>query len=218
MKKHHTSVFNNHSELLKAVLDIHNDGKPIELDPMYSKGNFYKKLDEPKLKFDINPLNSKVKKADARSLPLEPVSIESMILDPPFFWKKPSKNSLHNRHMERFGYFENKKKMFDFYFKIIQEARRVLKQNGLLIFKCQDFTDKHTWFVHILVYNYLAQSDFYVCDLAILQYPKPYNPSAKQRHLRKVHSYFYVAYKGGRIINGKSFFDKKTPTFKKDEG
>lgn len=40
--KHYGSYFTNEQECLKAILEIHNNGQPIECDPMYFKGNFYK--------------------------------------------------------------------------------------------------------------------------------------------------------------------------------
>ena len=42
--KHIGSVFYDEQELLKTILDIHNNSQDIELDPMYNKGMFYKKL------------------------------------------------------------------------------------------------------------------------------------------------------------------------------
>lgn len=55
-KKHYGSVFNNEQKLLKALLELHNNKKPIELDPMFNKGSFYKDgIELPYYKFDINP-------------------------------------------------------------------------------------------------------------------------------------------------------------------
>ena len=40
--KHYKSVFDNEQELIKALIEIHNEGKDIDCDPMYFKGNFGK--------------------------------------------------------------------------------------------------------------------------------------------------------------------------------
>ena len=49
MGKHIFSVFDNEQELIKSILEIHNNGEDIELDPMYNKGMFYKNtLNKPK--------------------------------------------------------------------------------------------------------------------------------------------------------------------------
>ncbi len=76
----------------------------------------------------------------------------------------------------------------------MKAAYRILKKGGLLIFKCQDFTDSKTTMVHCHVYNWAIELGFYPKDLAILSLKKGkiYNSNLKQRHLRKIHSYFWI--------------------------
>jgi hypothetical protein len=47
---------------------------------------------------------------------------------------------------------------------------------------------------HCIVYNLATEIGFYAKDLAILNIPKSkvYNGNTKQRHFRKVHTYFWV--------------------------
>jgi tRNA G10 N-methylase Trm11 len=193
MKDYYKSVFENEQELLKALIDIHLNGNDIELDPMYFKGNFYKNgVKEPRLKFDICPKVLGVKKADARNLPLPNNSINSMILDPPFMF---------GGHGKQKEYYSSKthgiltwKELQELYQGILKEAFRILKRNGTLIFKCQDYTDNKTTMTHCLVWQWATQIGFYAKDLAILYLSKGkiINPKLKQRHLRKVHSYFWI--------------------------
>jgi hypothetical protein len=35
--KHFKSTFTDEQELFKAILALHNEGKPIELDPVFNK-------------------------------------------------------------------------------------------------------------------------------------------------------------------------------------
>jgi len=195
MKKHYKSVFENEQELLKAIIDIHLDGKDIELDPMYFKGNFYKDgVNEPKYKFDINPQIENVGKADARFLLslIESGEIKSVILDPPFLF------GVHGKTKEYYSskthtIFEDLNELERCYFDIIKEASRYLKQNGIMIFKCQDYTDVKTTMTHCLVKDLAEHWGFYAKDLAILVKPnKITNPNTKQRHFRKIHTYFWV--------------------------
>ena len=193
MKKYYKSVFDNEQELLKAFIDIHLDGKDIELDPMYFKGNFYKGIKEPKYKFDISPIVLGVKKADARRLPLENESITSMILDPPFMF------GIHGKTKEYYsssthGILQDFEALKELYQSIIREAYRVLKTKGILIFKCQDYTDNKTTMTHCFVWQWAVEIGFYPKDLAILNIPqtKITNPNLTQRHLRKTHCYFWV--------------------------
>jgi len=190
--KHFKSVFENEQELLKAIIDIHLKGKPIECDPMYFKGNFYKNgVKEPEFKFDIRPQVLGVEKADARKLPIENESISSMILDPPFMFGGHGKQKEY--YSSQTHGFLSWKQLQELYQGILKEAYRVLKKKGILIFKCQDYTDSKTTMTHCLVYNWATEIGFYAKDIAILVKPnKVYNPNTIQRHLRKIHTYFWI--------------------------
>ena len=191
--KHYKSIFNNEQELLKAIIDIHLDGKDIELDPMYFTGNFYKNgINFPKYKFDINPRILGVQKADAGSLPLPAESIQNVIIDPPFLF------GIHGKAKEYYtsrtmGIFKNFNELKQCYSDIVKEAYRYLKPKGIMIFKCQDYTDSKTTMVHCFVKDIAELQGFYAKDIAILVKPnKITNPNTKQRHLRKIHSYFWI--------------------------
>lgn len=196
MSKHIYSFFDNEQELIKALLDIHNNGCNLELDPMYNQGMFYKNtVVKPRLRFDINASKNgyDAQDGDATNLPLEDASVSSMILDPPFMFGThgQTKNNVINK---RYTMFDTYDEMRLCYIGILKEAYRVLKPNGLLIFKCQDYTDNKTTMTHCLVYNWATDIGFYAKDLAILNLSqnKIYNGSLIQRHLRKTHCYFYV--------------------------
>jgi len=191
--KHYKSVFENEQELLQALIDIHLDGKDIECDPMYFKGNFYKNgINRPKHIFDINPQVLECKKGNASDLPLDDNSLNSIILDPPFLF------GIHGKTKEYYSskthtMFQDLRELRTTYWAIIQEAKRVLKKKGVLIFKCQDYTDSKTTMTHIIVNEYAEFEGFYAKDLAILVKPnKIYNGNLTQRHLRKIHTYFWV--------------------------
>ena len=192
MNKHYKSVFENEQELLKALIDIHSAGMPIHIDPMYFKGNFYKDgIVKPFHRFDINPQGDCLK-GDARNLPIEDNYSNNIILDPPFLF------GIHGKTKEYYSskthtIFKNFEELEELYKAILKEAHRILKKNGILIFKCQDYTDSKTTMTHSLVYNWATELGFYAKDIAILVKPnKVYNSKTQQRHLRKIHTYFWV--------------------------
>jgi len=191
--KHYKSVFEDERELIKALLDVHNNGQSIELDPMYFKGNFYKDgIEKPKYKFDLNPQVKDCEVGDAINLPFSDNSISSMVLDPPFLFGIHGKAKLYYSSKTH-TIFQNFDELYQCYSGIIKEASRILKKNGLLFFKCQDYTDSKTTLTHIYVYQLAVENGFYAKDLAILVKPlKIYNGNLQQRHLRKIHTYFYV--------------------------
>lgn len=192
MNKHYKSVFHNEQELLKALIDIHLK-RDIECDPMYFKGNFYKEgINKPIYKFDITPQTEDTMYGDATSLPLEDSSLNNMILDPPFLF------GIHGKTEQYYSskthtIFKDYDDLLLCYTGILKEAQRVLKKGGILIFKCQDYTDSKTTITHAMVYNKATELGFYTKDLAILVKPlKVYNSKTNQKHLRKIHTYFYV--------------------------
>jgi len=192
-QRHYGSVFNNEQELLNAIIKIHcNNG--IELDPMYNKGMFYKKgiVDKPKYMFDIEPQVKGVEKGDATNLPLDNSSIGVMILDPPFLFGIHGKTE-QNVCSKRYTIISNFDDLKKLYIGIIKESSRVLKKGGILIFKCQDYTDSKTTMTHCLVYQWALENGFYAKDLCLLiKANKIFNPNTTQRHFRKVHSYFWI--------------------------
>jgi len=186
------SVFQNEQELLKSIIKIHSP-KGIELDPMYFKGNFYKQIPKPKMIYDINPQVEECKKADATNLPINSESVKCMILDPPFLFEirnRINSNYGANTH----GILKGFEELEDLYKRILKEAYRVLQKKGILIFKCQDFTDSKTTITHSFVWLWALELGFYPKDLAILWLPKNkvYNSNLTQRHFRKTHSYFWI--------------------------
>ncbi len=197
--KHYKSVFENEQELLKAILNIHNGSLQIDLDPMYFKGNFYKDIPKPNWYYDINPdicggddQLEKPDYADARNLSwFDDKKMNSIILDPPFMF---------GGHGKQKKYYSSKthgiltwEELENLYKDILKEAYRLLKKKGILIFKCQDYTDSKTTMTHSLVYNWAIELGFYAKDLAILVKPnKIYNPNTTQRHFRKIHTYFWI--------------------------
>ena len=196
--RHYKSYFENEQECLKAILEIHNGNKPFDCDPMFNKGYFYKTIEKPKYKFDINPIVKDCQQANAENLPLESNSINSIILDPPFMIC--TRQSQRNFYSSRtHSYYNSLDDLKNGYTNIIKEAYRVLRKNGLLVFKCQDYTDSKTIMSHCLVWQIATKNGFYAKDLAILNIPKSkvYNSNTKQRHFRKVHTYFWVFIKKG---------------------
>lgn len=133
------SLCTTQTQALYAIQELHNEGTGLELDPMFNVGSMYgdgQLTPFPALKFDVKPLHDCVQFASADALPIESNTIRSMVLDPPWLIHSPGTK---NKLATRYGHFKNKKELIDFMKGIINEAYRVLKQDGLLVFKCQDF-------------------------------------------------------------------------------
>lgn len=195
--KHYNSFFTNETECLLSILEI-NGNLDIELDPMYNQGHFYKNsyIKKPKYRYDLNADKYMYDAANGDATNLVDIkdnSIRCMVLDPPFMFGVHGK-TLENNVVKRYTMFNDFEELKNVYTGILKEAYRVLCRNGILIFKCQDYTDSKTTMTHVLVYEWARELGFYAKDIAILNLDKPkvYNGNLKQQHLRKTHCYFWV--------------------------
>ena len=79
------------------------------------------------------------------------------------------------------------------YFEAINEFYRVLRINGVLVFKCQDTIESGKQYItHVEVMNQAYNAGFYPKDLFILTAKNRIINQKRQFHARKFHSYFWV--------------------------
>ena len=196
------SVSESQSEILNNIIRLYCP-MGFELDPTYSKGNFYKDVPEPKHKLDLHPQSGDVFEADSRRLPFNNSSVESIVFDPPFVGgsRKEGKPGIIK---ERFGYYKNVPILWRFYRDSLDEFFRILNPEGVLVFKCQDTIENGSQYLsHIEIINYAYSIGFYPLDLFILiANNRLMSPSqAVQQHARKYHSYFIVFKKSKRLVD-----------------
>jgi len=188
--------FDQH-EILKDIIKLHSpDG--FELDPTFNKGGFYKAgIPVPKYCYDIKPRDSRAEQADCRDLPLRPESVKSIIFDPPFLACGGVKGKMH-RHYSSFDSIQDLSEM---YTASLLELSRVLENQGILVFKCQDFVHgRQQFFLHVHVYNMAIEAGFCPIDLFVkLNKTMMISHNFTTQHFaRKMHSYFWVFRKPGR--------------------
>jgi hypothetical protein len=101
-----------------------------------------------------------------------------------------------NKINKRFGVYPSEAELNQFYVDSIKEAYRVLKTNGVLIFKCQDKVSSGKQYMsHCFIYNEAIKQGFYAKDLFILLAKNRLVAdwqAKNQKHARKYHSYFWV--------------------------
>jgi tRNA G10 N-methylase Trm11 len=145
--------------------------------------------------------------ADARHLPLEDESLSCMILDPPFLatkGKSLSAKNKSNRINRRFGVYPDEKSLHQCYADMLREAYRLLKKDGILIFKCQDKVSSGKQYMsHVFVAKTAVEMGFYPKDLFVLLSKNRLVAGwqiRNQKHARKYHCYFWVFQKTNRRI------------------
>lgn len=202
------SISFNEQEILNNILKLHCKF-PIELDPTYSKGNFYKgRIPQPKYKFDLYPRTDDTVVADAKALPLPSESINTIMFDPPFLATRGKSLLLKdesNKMVKRFGLYPTEKELFQFYVEALAEFYRILKPSGVLIFKCQDkISGGKQYFSHTFIMNEAEKVGYYCKDMFILLAKNRMVAKwqlENQKNARKFHCYFLVLEKSDKKIS-----------------
>lgn len=189
------------AEIIKSIIALHNKGLPFDCDPTYSKGVFWEGLPRPKYKFDLMPQIAEVQQADARALPLDSSSLNSLMFDPPFVLKDVTDRTPTGKIESRFSAYKTFAELLCFYREAVIEFGRVLRPGGILAFKCQDTISggKQHW-SHVEVYNMARAYGFIGKDLYILVRNNVlWSPNMKnQQHARKTHCFYWVFKKDGK--------------------
>ena len=183
------TVSYDQQEILDWITQLYLKGVPFQCDPTYSTGVIWQGIPGPELKYDIRPQAPGVAQASADALPLADGSLRSLFFDPPFLIKT-GEGSLIKK---RFSDFPSVEYMWAFYNRSMTEFCRVLRKKGVFAFKCQDLISS----------GEQVPSQFQVMDMGfklglkwldtfILINEKVVVPPQRQRHGRKVHSYFIV--------------------------
>ncbi len=194
------------NEILRSISVLHNNSKPFQLDPTYSRGIFYKNFPDPELKYDLEPQTNDTKQADCRQLPFDNSTISSIIFDPPFViggtGKSDHKNG-SNIISKRFSSFKTVDKMVNLYEQSLREFKRILAPGGLLLFKNQDqVSSGRQIFSHCIIYNMAIELGLIPIDLFILLAKSRIigGKHKRQMHARKYNSYWWV-FKNNKEIN-----------------
>lgn len=202
------SIGYDQADIIQNILSLYVPTKKIDCDPTFSKGNFYKNtgIDTPKYCFDLVPQCDNVIEADARNLPLENGSITCEMLDPPFLATKGKSLSTTEGNVinKRFGVYPDEKSLHRCYRDMLTESYRILKPDGILIFKCQDkVSSSKQYLSHVFIINEAIRVGFYPIDIFILLAKNRVVADwqkANQKHSRKFHSYFLVFKKVNKQI------------------
>jgi tRNA G10 N-methylase Trm11 len=191
-----TTSYDQH-EIIRNIIALHITDGQIWLDPTYSKGKFYDHpmINQPRIKSDLYPMDSSIEKADAASLPaIDSGVIRSIMFDPPFLagYTKQKPTGIIGERFHGFRYMAD---VWEWYDRCLVEFHRVLKDKGVLIFKCQDTVSSgKQWWSHIHIINEAEKLGFYCKDIFILNAKNRIigHNHSNQKHARKFHSYFLV--------------------------
>jgi hypothetical protein len=170
-------------------------------DITYGKGVFWKNVPKDRYRLLATDMKTGV---DCRSLPYDNGSLDCVVFDPPYMHTPGG--TAHVNHQNYENYYSNNvanngsgkkyhEAVLDLYFRTADEAKRVLRPEGIFIVKCGDeVCANQQRLTHVELINEFAIHGFVVEDLfVLLRNNRPgVSRVLKQVHARKNHSYFMV--------------------------
>jgi len=192
----YSSISYDQQEILEAIRVLFLKNEQFEMDACFGYGNFYPTKEFPKFCFDLvdrREVNPNLVIGSAMDIPLDPMTVKSAILDPPFVVTSHV-NSKEYVMGEKYGGFKTITELRKTYYGMLIEHYRVLKRGGILVFKCQDFIHgKKSYFISNEIYDYARAMGFKPIDKFILLSKNRFTGDLhKQQHARKFHCDFWV--------------------------
>ncbi len=196
----------DNSEVFPQVLALHVQKGAKIADVTFGRGVFWKQVNRKDYKILPSDIQTGV---DCRELPYRAAQLDCVVLDPPYmeglFRRQKSHMAGAGSHSAFRRHYSNAEAtnggpkwhdaVLDLYFKAGAEARRVLRENGVLIVKCQDEVSANRQrLTHVEIINHYESIGFYTKDLFVVTRTNHPGVSRlkKQAHARKNHSYFLV--------------------------
>jgi hypothetical protein len=194
----------NNDDLFPQILSLYVAPGSTVADITYGKGVFWKNVPKGAYRLKSSDLSTGT---DSRELPYQDGTIDCVVFDPPYMHTPGG--SAHVGHQNFENYYKNNniasksgakyhEAVLELYNDTASEVKRVLRDGGVFIVKCQDeVCANQQRLTHVEIINHYATLGFCVEDLFILvRRNKPgVSRVAKQVHARKNHSYFIVFWK-----------------------
>jgi len=195
------------AEVFPKVLALHVPKGSTVADTTWGKGVFWANVPTTWYKVLATDLKTGT---DCRSLPYVDGSIDAVVLDPPYMEGLFRRSTSHMAGVGSHAAFrENYSNgaateeggpkwhaaVTDLYFKAGLETHRVLREEGVLIVKCQDeVSANRQCLTHVEIINEFQTYGLYCKDLfVVMRTNRPIvSRLKKQEHARKNHSYFLV--------------------------
>ena len=215
-----TSYDGSNMDIFPNILHLYVPQGSRIADVTYGKGVFWRNVNVADYEFFPSDLKTGT---DARNLPYEDLSFDSIVFDPPYmeglYRRKEDHLAGAGTHASFRDYYSNGQAtprgelkyhdvVVDMYMKVACEAMRILKPGGTFIVKCQDEVSANRQkLTHVeIIYGY-EHLGFYCKDLFVVtRHNKPVvSRVVKQEHARKNHSYFLVFIKPAKKLPYSNF-------------
>lgn len=194
----------NNDEIFPHIMSLYVEPGSTVADITYGRGVFWKGIEKRAYRLLASDLMTGT---DCRKLPYKDKSVDCVIFDPPYMHTPGGTAHVGHQNFEQ--YYKNNgavsktaakyhEAVLELYFDTAKEVRRILRDGGLFIVKCQDeVCANQQRLTHVEIINHYAPLGFCVEDLFVLMRRNKPGMSrvVKQVHARKNHSYFIVFWK-----------------------
>lgn len=194
------------ADVFPHVLALHVPHGAVVADVTWGKGVFWQQV--PKDHYIVHASDIQTG-TDCRKLAYASASHDCVVLDPPYMEGLYRRARDHMAGAGNYGafrrhYSDGKRKgggpryhaaVLDLYFRAGKEAHRILKEDGILIVKCQDEVSANQQrLTHVEIIIEYARLGFHAKDLFVVvrQNRPAMSRVLRQEHARKNHSYFLV--------------------------
>ena len=203
-----SAYMGDNASVFPQILELHVPQLSKIADVTYGKGVFWRNVQTENYDLHSSDIADGI---DCRHLPYEEESFDCVVLDPPYmegFYRKEESQKAGGGTYQAFrDHYSNGGEeptqngakwhaaVLEMYFDSGVEARRVLRNKGTLIVKCQDEVSANRQnLTHVEIINKYAGLGFYCKDLFVVVRPNKPGVSRirEQVHARKNHSYFLV--------------------------
>ena len=200
----HSAYAESNERVFPRILSLYVAPHSTVADVTYGKGVFWRNVPEDAYRLLPTDIQDGV---DCRDLPYGDREIDCVVLDPPYMHSPGgtahTAHSAFERHYRNNGTGNRTDRKYHdavlaLYEEAGAEAHRVLRENGVLIVKCQDeVCSNRQRFTHIEIMRAYERIGFVAEDLfVVMRQNRPgVSRTARQVHARKNHSYFLVFWK-----------------------
>ena len=199
-----SAYLDNNATVFPKILDLYVKPGNTVADVTYGKGAFWRKVPKERYHLLATDLLTGV---DCRDLPYDDATVDCVVLDPPYMHSPGGTAHTSQQAFEQ--HYRNNgsgnqtgskyhEAVVDLYADAGREAKRVLRERGVLIVKCQDeVCSNRQRFTHVEIMLSYQEMGFVAEDLfVVMRNNKPgVSRTKRQVHARKNHSYFLVFWK-----------------------
>ena len=199
-----SAYMEGNEDVFPRILSLYVAPQSKVADVTYGKGVFWRNVPEDAYRLFPTDIHDGV---DCRDLPYEDGEIDCVVLDPPYMHSPGGTahmaHSAFERHYRNNGTGNRTNRKYHeavlaLYEDAGAEAYRVLRENGVLVVKCQDeICSNRQRFTHVELMRAYEQIGFMAEDLfVVMRQNRPgVSRTVRQVHARKNHSYFLVFWK-----------------------